>query len=108
MDGLATAAFIGGGGIGWQELAVVLVVMLLVFGNRVPEIMRSLGKGLNQFKRGLHEAESEIKRELDSDPEPVDAGTVDAGTVDAEPVDAGPVDGGTDSSTDSSGEEPGA
>ena len=98
MDTLATPAFIGGGGIGWQELAIVLVVMLLVFGNRVPEIMRSLGKGLNQFKRGLHEAESEIKRELDADPGPVDAGPVDAG-----PVDPGPVDDGTDSSGDEAG-----
>ncbi|MHC5054583.1 MAG: Sec-independent protein translocase subunit TatA/TatB [Planctomycetota bacterium] len=98
MDGLGTPAFIGGGGIGWQELAVVLVVMLLVFGNRVPEIMRSLGKGLNQFKRGLHDAESEIKRELDADPEPVDTGTVDTGTVEA-----GPVDGGTDSSGEETG-----
>jgi sec-independent protein translocase protein TatA len=101
MNGFATPAFIGGGGIGWQELAVVLVVMLLVFGNRVPEIMRSLGKGLNQFKKGLHEAESEIKREFDADPapvdpEPVDAGPVDAGPVDAEHVDAGPDDTGQD------------
>ena len=93
MTDLATPAFFGGGGLGWQELAVVLVVMLLVFGNRVPEIMRSLGKGLNQFKRGLHEAESEIKRELDADPGPVDAG----------PVDPGPVDDGTDSSGDEAG-----
>lgn len=66
MSGLATPAFFGGT-IGWQELTIVLVVMLLVFGNRVPEIMRSLGRGLSQFKRGLHEAESEIKKELDAD-----------------------------------------
>ena len=79
MNGLATPAFIGGGGIGWQELAVVLVVMLLVFGNRVPEIMRSLGKGLNQFKKGLHEAENEIKREIDADPGPDDHGPDDTG-----------------------------
>ncbi len=79
MSGLATPAFIGGGGIGWQELAVVLVVMLLVFGNRVPEIMRSLGKGLTQFKKGLHEAQNEIKREIDADPAPDDSGSDDPG-----------------------------
>ena len=72
MDGLAILAFIGGGAIGWQELTIVLVVMLLVFGNRVPEIMRSLGKGLSQFKRGLRDAESEIKKEIDAASEPDD------------------------------------
>jgi len=79
MNRLATMAFLSGGGIGWQELAVVLVVMLLVFGNRVPEIMRSLGKGLNQFKRGLREAEDEIKREIDSDHGSADSGPGDGG-----------------------------
>ncbi len=72
MNGLATPAFIGGGGIGFPEIAIVLVVMLLVFGNRVPEIMRSLGKGLSQFKRGLRDAESEIKKEIDAASEPDD------------------------------------
>ncbi len=79
MSGLGTQAFIGGGGPGWAEIAVVLVVMLLVFGNRVPEIMRSLGKGLSQFKKGLHDAQSEIKREIDADPGPDDSGPGDSG-----------------------------
>jgi sec-independent protein translocase protein TatA len=48
------------GGIGHWELLVILVVILLVFGARVPEVMRSLGKGVTQFKRGLRDVEDEM------------------------------------------------
>ena len=37
-------------------MLVVLVVVLLVFGpGRLPEMMGSLGKGMQEFKKGLHE-----------------------------------------------------
>jgi sec-independent protein translocase protein TatA len=35
------------------ELIVVLVVVLVLFGNRIPGMMRSLGSGITEFKRGL-------------------------------------------------------
>jgi sec-independent protein translocase protein TatA len=34
-------------------LIVVLVVVLLLFGNRLPMLMRSLGRSVNEFKRGI-------------------------------------------------------
>lgn len=37
------------------ELAVVGVVFLLLFGNRLPGVMRSLGASVTEFKRGLDE-----------------------------------------------------
>jgi sec-independent protein translocase protein TatA len=38
------------------QLLVVLVIALLLFGgNRIPETMRGLGKGLKEFKKGLNE-----------------------------------------------------
>jgi len=52
-----------GGSIGPWELLVVMLVVLLVFGRRVPEVMKSLGKGVTQFKRGLRDVEDEIMSE---------------------------------------------
>lgn len=42
---------------------VIGVVALLLFGNRLPEVARSLGKAWNEFKRGLHDVQNELDRE---------------------------------------------
>jgi len=42
-------------GIGPTELLVVGFVALLLFGNRLPSVMRSLGSSLSEFRRGLRE-----------------------------------------------------
>lgn len=47
-------------GISWQELLVVALIILLIFGaKRVPEIFRSMGSGVNEFKKGLREGSEE-------------------------------------------------
>jgi len=50
---------------GWEWI-IILVVALLIFGRRLPEIARSLGKSLTEFKKGIHEAK-ETKDELEQD-----------------------------------------
>ena len=41
-------------GIGWQQIIVILLVALLFFGaKRLPEIARSLGKSVREFKKGM-------------------------------------------------------
>jgi sec-independent protein translocase protein TatA len=52
------------GGIGPTELMVVCVVGLLLFGNRVPQTMRSIGLGLKEFKDGVQGIEKDIDREV--------------------------------------------
>ena len=42
-------------GIGHLELLVVAFVGLILFGNRLPKVMRSLGQSVTEFKQGLHE-----------------------------------------------------
>lgn len=41
---------------GWEWL-IILVVCLLLFGNRIPGLARSLGSGINEFKAGLREGD---------------------------------------------------
>jgi len=45
------------------EIAVIAIDALLIFGRRLPEIARNVGKSLTEFKKGLHEAK-ETKDEL--------------------------------------------
>jgi sec-independent protein translocase protein TatA len=42
--------------IGLPELIVIMVVLLLLFGRRLPEVGKSIGKGIVEFKKGLNEA----------------------------------------------------
>ena len=36
-----------------MELGIVALVVLLLFGNRLPSVMRSLGQGVTEFKKGV-------------------------------------------------------
>lgn len=42
-------------GIGPTELLIVLGILLLLFGTRLPSIARSMGKSITEFKKGMHE-----------------------------------------------------
>ena len=55
------------GGIGPMELMIVGIVGLLLFGKRVPEVARNLGRSLNEFKRGIYETPEPQPRPVASD-----------------------------------------
>ncbi|MHC4395722.1 MAG: Sec-independent protein translocase subunit TatA/TatB [Planctomycetota bacterium] len=48
------------------EIVVILVVALLIFGRRLPEIARNIGKSLTEFKKGINEAK-DTKDDLEKD-----------------------------------------
>jgi sec-independent protein translocase protein TatA len=48
-------------GLGHWDLLIVAVVVLLLFGNRLPSVMRSLGRGVVEFKKGVRGIEEEIE-----------------------------------------------
>lgn len=51
--------------LGFQELVVIFVVALLVFGpKRLPELARALGKGVRELTRAFSDAKKEIESEL--------------------------------------------
>jgi len=55
-------------GLGTQELLVILVIVLVMFGgSKLPEIARSLGKSMNEFKKGINEGASEKEKEKEKD-----------------------------------------
>jgi len=54
---------------GWEWI-IILIVALLIFGRKLPDVARSVGKSLNAFKKGLHEVEDEVnetKQEIDKE-----------------------------------------
>ncbi len=79
-------------GLGTPELVVILILVLVLFGGRkIPEIMRGIGEGLREFRKASSNAQTEITRLAE---EPVgDEGTtvVDAEVEEAadEPVEEG-------------------
>jgi sec-independent protein translocase protein TatA len=48
----------------WQIILIVVVVLLLFGGKKIPELMKGIGQGAREFKKGLSgEAEDEKKKE---------------------------------------------
>jgi sec-independent protein translocase protein TatA len=57
------------GPIGWPEIVIILVVLLLLFGaKRLPEMGRSLGRGMREFKDAVTNAEPPKPAEIESPP----------------------------------------
>ena len=48
--------------LGATELMVVAFIALLIFGNRLPGVMRSLGQGVTEFKKGINGVEDDPKQ----------------------------------------------
>jgi len=53
--------------LGTTELLIVAFVSLLVFGNRLPSVMRSLGKSVTEFKKGVAGIDDEIDQAVTAD-----------------------------------------
>ncbi|NJD56475.1 MAG: twin-arginine translocase subunit TatB [Nitrospirae bacterium] len=54
--------------IGFQELIIIFIVALLVFGpKKLPELARTMGKWIAEIKRGVYIAKGQIEQELNVD-----------------------------------------
>lgn len=50
-----------------EIIFIVLIVLLLFGGKKIPELMRGLGNGVRSFKEGMSDVEEEIKKPLDKE-----------------------------------------
>jgi len=57
---------------GGTEWLVILIIVLLLFGNRIPGLARSLGSGVNEFKAGLREGVEKPKSDTADKTDKVD------------------------------------
>ncbi|MCQ2219214.1 MAG: twin-arginine translocase TatA/TatE family subunit [Paludibacteraceae bacterium] len=56
------------GGLGMQEILLILLVVLIFFGGKkIPEMMRGLGQGVRSFKEGMDGTSSEKREETTSE-----------------------------------------
>jgi sec-independent protein translocase protein TatA len=79
---------------GGPELLIVLLIAVLLFGaNKIPELARSSGKAMGEFKRGRQELEAEIQRG-------VEGGASDAESAASSDIDSTSEPGETDRSGD--------
>jgi len=54
------------GGIGAQELLLIFLVVLLLFGaKRIPDIAQGLGKGIREFKQAMNATKEELNKTID-------------------------------------------
>ena len=45
---------------GYQEIVIILIIVLILFGGKkIPELMKGLGKGVKSFKEGMNEEDDE-------------------------------------------------
>lgn len=53
-------------GIGTTELVICMVICLILFGNRLPSVMRSMGKGIKEFKEGVTDTTDALESPVDT------------------------------------------
>ncbi|MCD6352014.1 MAG: twin-arginine translocase TatA/TatE family subunit [Armatimonadetes bacterium] len=57
-------------GLQGQELIVILIIVLILFGGKkIPELMRSLGEGMREFRKASSEAVEDLQKAAEEDPE---------------------------------------
>lgn len=54
---------------GWEWLIILVVILLLFGGKKIPELMKGVGQGINSFKKGYNEARDEIMKDSDDESE---------------------------------------
>lgn len=82
--------------VGTPELMLIFFAILILFGGqRLPELAKGLGKSIREFKKASAGVEEEIKRAIESAPEPAAKAQPILPRVEPEPVDHSPAPAAT-------------
>lgn len=69
-------------GLGTQELIVILVIVVLLFGaKKIPELMRGVGRGVGELQKGLDEGKRTLNKAIEESKEETDVTSKPAGPV---------------------------
>lgn len=72
---------------GGTELIVILVIALLIFGRRLPEVSRSIGKSIVEFKKGMQDMREQVETPLpDAKPPQIQSSTPPAAATTTSPT----------------------
>ncbi|MDL2228482.1 twin-arginine translocase TatA/TatE family subunit [Bacteroidales bacterium OttesenSCG-928-K03] len=52
---------------GWEIVLIVLVILLIFGGKKIPELMKGLGKGVKNFKEGMNEDDAKEEKSKESE-----------------------------------------
>jgi sec-independent protein translocase protein TatA len=77
LTSLSLDAFLAFGLPGNAEWIILLVLGLLIFGRRLPEVGRNIGKSIVEFKRGIKGISEEIEEESSRETKPADRAIAD-------------------------------
>jgi len=56
-------------GLGWQEILLIVFLVLVLFGaKRIPEMMKSMGQGVKEFKKAAREITDDINSDTPTKP----------------------------------------
>lgn len=47
----------------WEIILIVLVILLIFGGKKIPELMKGLGKGVKSFKEGMNEIDEQVQQD---------------------------------------------
>ena len=65
-------------GVGLPEIAVIVALALVVFGpKKLPELFRSFGKSIKEFKKASSEIEDDIRTAMETEPDPKSTDTAE-------------------------------
>ena len=68
LAGAAFATPLVGWTLGWQEIVVIVIVVLILFGGRkIPELAKGLGKGLREFKKEMRGVKQDFEAAAETD-----------------------------------------